>query len=62
MSDSTHRAPHSTFKVAADGNEFYMPMGTEKMVHDKYKEWVKRRALSCNSSTLVKLYPKSKFK
>ena len=57
MSDSTHKAPRSTHKVASDSNEFYMPMGTEKMVHDKYKEWVKRR--EGRASTTLKFYPRS---
>jgi hypothetical protein len=57
MSDSTHKAPRSTYKVAADSNEFYMPIGTEKMVHDKYKEWVKRR--EGRPSSTVKFYPRS---
>ena len=58
MSDSTHKAPRSTYKVAADSNEFYMPIGTEKMVHDKYKEWVKRR--EGRPSSTVKFYPRSR--
>jgi hypothetical protein len=57
MSDSTHKAPRSTYKVAADSNEFYMPMGTRKMVDDKYKEWVKRR--EGRVSATFKFYPRS---
>ena len=57
MSESTRRAPHSTHKVAADSNEFYLPIGTNKMVDDKYKEWLKRR--EGRASSTVKFYPRS---
>lgn len=60
MSESTHKAPRSWFKVASDANEFFLPKGTDKMVNDKYKEWLKRRSASSKTSTLVKFYPKSK--
>ena len=58
MSDSTHKVPRSHCRVAADSNEFYLPNGTEKMVNEKYKEWVKRR--EGRASTTLKFYPKSK--
>jgi hypothetical protein len=62
MSESTHKSPRSWFKVASDANEFFLPKGTDKMVNDKYKEWLKRRSLDGKNSTSVNFYPRSKAK
>jgi hypothetical protein len=59
MSDSTHKAPRSNFRVATDSNEFYIPHGTNKMINEKYKEWKKIREGLSSSTTHIKFYPRS---
>ena len=50
MMDGQHKPTRSHHKVASDTNEFYLPPGTEKMVSQRYKEWLKKRGLKGTST------------